>query len=346
MLVAQPIKLAANQFDHFYKGGQKIGKLRNGPGGPMRPEEWLGSTTTRFGSTTQGLTVLEDGTTLKESVLTNPESWLGNAHVNRYGASVELLVKLLDPAQRLPVHFHPSRNFAKQHLGVPHGKTEAWIVLEAPQDAWVGMGFESKMSLEVVKKMVAAEDTTGLIDSLNKRTVKAGEGIFVPAGIPHAIAEGIFILELQEPTDFSILLEWEGFAVDGNIDGHLNLGFDLALQALQLDALSKDEVEKLVVSTQQDSSLMASMLPVQAEPYFRSHVLKPRGASLEFAPGFSILLATLGKGLIQTEKQGNFEISKGDAFIIPNSSGAWSVSGQIEVLLSRPPAPDAPMSSL
>jgi len=92
--------------------------------------------------------------------------------------------------------------------------------------------------------------------------------------------------------------------------------------------------------------LMASMLPVQAEPYFRSHVLKPRGASLEFAPGFSILLATLGKGLIQTEKQGNFEISKGDAFIIPNSAGSWSVSGQIEVLLSRPPAPDAPMSSL
>ncbi len=152
MLVAQPIKLAANQFDHFYKGGQRIGKLRNGPGGPMRPEEWLGSTTTRFGSITQGLTILEDGTTLKESVLTNPESWLGKAHVNRYGASVELLVKLLDPAQRLPVHFHPNRNFAKQHLGVPHGKTEAWIVLEAPQDAWVGMGFESKMSLDVVKK--------------------------------------------------------------------------------------------------------------------------------------------------------------------------------------------------
>ena len=104
MLVAQPIKLSANQFDHFYKGGNRIGKLRNGPGGPMRPEEWLGSTTTRFGSTDQGLTLLEDGTTLRESVLTNPESWLGKAHVNRFGASIEILVKLLDPDQRLPVH--------------------------------------------------------------------------------------------------------------------------------------------------------------------------------------------------------------------------------------------------
>ncbi len=60
MLVAKPVKLLANQFDHFYKGGNRIGNLRNGPGGPMRPEEWLGSTTTRFGSDNQGLTVLED----------------------------------------------------------------------------------------------------------------------------------------------------------------------------------------------------------------------------------------------------------------------------------------------
>jgi mannose-6-phosphate isomerase len=346
LLVAQPIKLPANQFDHFYKGGNRIGKLRNGPGGPMRPEEWLGSTTTRFGSANQGLTLLEDGTTLKESVSTNPESWLGKAHVNRFGASIEILVKLLDPDQRLPVHYHPKRNFAKQHLGVPHGKTEAWIVLEAPKDAWVGIGFESNMTMSNVKNMVEKEDTTGLINSLNKRTVKAGEGILVPAGIPHAIAEGIFILELQEPTDFSILLEWEGFAVDGLKDGHLNLGFDLALQALNLDALKSEDVEKLVVSTENDSSLMTSMLPVQAEPYFRSHLLRPKNASLEFAPGFSILLATQGNGQINTEKQGNFAIDKGDAFIIPFESGSWSLTGNIEVLLSRPPAPDAPMSSL
>jgi mannose-6-phosphate isomerase len=194
--------------------------------------------------------------------------------------------------------------------------------------------------------MVEKEDTQGLIGSLNKRSVKAGEGILVPAGIPHAIAEGIFILELQEPTDFSILLEWEGFAVDGLKDGHLNLGFDLALQALDLNALDKNEVEKLVVSAENNSSLMTSMLPVQAEPYFRSHLLRPKNTSIEFGPGFSILLATQGKGQISTEKQGNFEINKGDAFIIPFESGAWSISGNVEVLLSRPPAPDAPMSSL
>ena len=53
-----PSKLPSNQFDHFYKGGNRIGKLRNGPGGPMRPEEWIGSTTTRFGEAVNGLLVV------------------------------------------------------------------------------------------------------------------------------------------------------------------------------------------------------------------------------------------------------------------------------------------------
>ena len=91
---------------------------------------------------------------------------------------------------------------------------------------------------------------------------------------------------------------------------------------------------------------MRSMLPVQAEPYFRSHLIRPKNAAIEFAPGFAILLVTKGSGVIHTEKQGNFDATSGDAFIIPFESGSWSVSGDIEVLLSRPPAPDAPMSSL
>ena len=63
--MANPQKLASNQFDHFYKGGYRIGALRHGPGGPMRPEEWIGSMTTRFGEPTIGLSVLSDGTYLR-----------------------------------------------------------------------------------------------------------------------------------------------------------------------------------------------------------------------------------------------------------------------------------------
>jgi mannose-6-phosphate isomerase len=83
--IATPSKLPSNQFDHFYKGGNRIGKLRNGPGGPMRPEEWIGSTTTRFGEAVNGLSKLSDGRLLKDAIGADPISWLGEKHLEKFG---------------------------------------------------------------------------------------------------------------------------------------------------------------------------------------------------------------------------------------------------------------------
>ena len=122
--MASPEKLPPNQFDHFYKGGNRIGALRHGPGGPMRPEEWIGSVTTRFGEKEQGLSRLSSGELLIEAIAHDPNAWLGPYHLAAFGTSTEVLVKLLDPEQRLPVHFHPNRKFSKTHLSLNHGKTE------------------------------------------------------------------------------------------------------------------------------------------------------------------------------------------------------------------------------
>ena len=219
----QPTKLPSNQFDHFYKGEYRIGKLRNGPGGPMRPEEWIGSTTTRFGESVNGLSRLPSGKLLKDEINANPNNWLGEKHIQKFGVSTEVLVKLLDPDQRLPVHYHPDQKFSKEKLQLNHGKTEAWIVLDAPKGARVGVGFKEVMKKQQVAELVKNHDSTGLLNSLEFKEVKAGDAVFVPAGVAHAIEAGIFVLELQEPTDLSILLEWDGFAVDGDKDGKIDL---------------------------------------------------------------------------------------------------------------------------
>jgi hypothetical protein len=165
MNVTSAILLPVNQFDHFYRGGDRIGALRHGPGGPRRPEEWIGSTTARFGQAPAGLTVLPDGKALAEDVSADPEGWLGPAHVARYGPSTELLVKLLDLDQRLPVHLHPTRAFSRTHLGLAHGKTEAWYVLDAPEGARVGVGFAQPMSIEQVRSWVMNRDSDALLSA-------------------------------------------------------------------------------------------------------------------------------------------------------------------------------------
>jgi mannose-6-phosphate isomerase len=332
--VPQPAKLPSNQFDHFYKGGYRIGKLRNGPGGPMRPEEWIASTTTRFGQQENGLSKLPNGQLLKDAVAADPKSWLGEKHIQRFGISTEILVKLLDPDQRLPVHYHPDQRFAKEKLQLNHGKTEAWIILEAPVGAKVGIGFKNQMAKNEVAALVSNHDSTGLLNSLEFKQVRAGDAVFVPAGVPHAIESGIFVLELQEPTDLSILLEWDGFAVDGDKDGHLNLGFETALDALQLEPLTDKQQGQIISRFESIQSISHAIFKSIADDFFRADYLT--GDSRRVEPGFGVFLALAGNGVMKFSNASAIGVNIGDAIVVPHSAGELSIENCAGIL-SRPP---------
>ena len=198
------------------------------------PEEWLASTVSRWGSDDAGLTDLGEAGLLRDLVEADPDGWLGAAHVARWGSSPALLVKLLDAGERLPVHVHPDRSFARRHLDCPFGKTEAWVVLDAPAGGGtVFVGTRLPVSRAQWAELVEAQATDAMLDLLVPVTVHAGDGVVVPASTPHCIDRDLFVVELQEPTDFSMLLEWDGFGVDGRVDGHLGLGFDVALDAVR-----------------------------------------------------------------------------------------------------------------
>ena len=71
---------------------------------------------------------------------------------------------------------------------------------------------------------IDGQRTTELLAALNRVRVSAGDALYIPAGTPHSIGEGVFLIEVQEPTDLSVILEWEGFAIDAPRVGHLSLG--------------------------------------------------------------------------------------------------------------------------
>ncbi len=342
----QPVLLPVNQFDHFYRGGDRIGALRTGPGGPMRPEEWIGSTTTRFGQSLQGLTTLPDGRLLIDAIAADPAAWLGTDHIARYGTSIEVLVKLLDLDQRLPVHLHPNREFARAHLGLAHGKTEAWYVLDAPEGAQVGVGFAQAMPPEQVAQWVAAGDSDALMGALRTRTVRPGDAMLVPAGLPHTVQRGVFVLELQEPTDLSILLEWSDFAVDGVRDGHLDLGFPTALQAVDYAGISESDLDRLVVTREQVAGAgLTSLMPREADGYFRAQRFDTSAGPVTIDAGFMIVLVLEGVGTL-AHADGTVAVCRGDVVLVPFASGDVTLSGDggtaFVGVACRPPAPDAP----
>jgi len=300
----------------------------------MRPEEWIGSTTTRFGEAVNGLSKLPTGKLLKDEIDSDPSSWLGQKHFEKFGTSTEVLVKLLDPDQRLPVHYHPDKKFAKEKLQLNHGKTEAWIVLDAPDGARVGVGFKESMKKNQVAQLVKDHDSTGLLNSLEFKNVKAGDAVFVPAGVPHAIEAGIFVLELQEPTDLSILLEWDGFAVDGDKDGHLDLGFDIALDALRLDPLSQQQRLQIVSRFEQNEAASHQIFNSIADNFFRADYLT--GDSKKVEPGFGIFLVLTGDGVMSFGNSEKLSVRIGDAVVIPYTAGGFSIENCAGIL-SRPP---------
>jgi mannose-6-phosphate isomerase len=92
------------------------------------PEDWIASTTRAVNvgreSIIEGRSVVEvagqahDLATLLES---DPEYFLGAAHVSRHGARLPLLVKFLDSSIRLHFQVHPTAAFAQQFLNSSSG---------------------------------------------------------------------------------------------------------------------------------------------------------------------------------------------------------------------------------
>jgi len=324
--------LSANQPpDRFYRGGPAIAEFRHEPlVSPFTPEDWVASTTCLAGAESIGLTVLPDGRRLLAAVEQDPEAWLGAEHVQSFGTDTKLLVKLLDAGQRLPVHAHPDREFAHRWVGRPHGKVEAWHMLRGGE---VHLGLREAVASDELARLVHAQDTDRLLSLLHHRHVEPGDTVYVPAGTLHSIGEGCFIVEVQEPEDLSILLEWRDFALDGEADGHLGLGFDRALQAVDRTVYSDDQIDRLISRAGSPSAL-----PSEADDYFRLDRIRVSG-ELELDHGFTVLVVFDGSLDLESEHAERLRLADGTTTVVPAAAGRVTLHGEATVVVCRPPSP-------
>jgi mannose-6-phosphate isomerase len=320
----QPVVVGPNLPQTFYRGSGRLAAFREADL-PAWPEDWVASTTPRYGQSPSGLTTLPDGTFLRDAITADPIRWLGRTHASRFGADTALLVKLLDAGQRLPVHVHPSRAFARSHLASPYGKTEAWVVLDAAPDAVVHLGFRRDVSAEELAGWVSAQDVGAMLGATNSLPVSAGDAILCPAGMPHAIGENVLLLELQEPTDFSVLLEWDGF-LPGPDDAMLGLPFDVAMACVDRRVCTPERLAALRGS--QDA-----LLPAEADEFF-SAARVSAGAEVT---GFGVLAVTAGSGTL-AGTWGSLPVRRGTTVAIPFDAGACRLTGSVAAIHCRPPS--------
>jgi mannose-6-phosphate isomerase len=342
--VLRPLLMPPNIIDHFYRGGARLAAFR-GVAAPSEhsPEEWLAATVHVTGRPADGPSRLADGTLFADLVAANPARWTGSAHgVPRAPrADTGLLVKLLDAGQRLPVHVHPTRPFAAAHLHSCYGKTEAWHILDVEGDdpaVWVGLRADVKPA-ELAAR-VDAQDSAWLLDHMNKISVRPGDGIVVPAGEAHATGAGIFLIEVQEPTDFSILLEWSVTTATRE-QSHLGLGFGTALGGVSHRATDPARLHQLRhhVDPAARSGHLLRALPGAADAYFRMDLANPAGpAPVAVPPGFAVAIVLSGTGSLAWGGRETQALRRGEVYAVPAGLGGWSVAGEVRVAVCRPSA--------
>lgn len=329
-----PLRLAPNQPRRFYRGGDRIAELRGlRPALDHFPEDWIGSTTTVLDGGPLGLSRLPDDRLLRAAIADEPERFLGAAHLARFGTDPSVLVKLLDAGERLPFHAHPDEVFAREHLCSIHGKTEAWLVLRGGQ---LHLGFRDDVEEATLRDWFDRQDVPAMLDAANELEVRPGDCVYVPAGTPHAIGEGVFMVEVQEPTDLGFLLEWRGFA--SAHEATMGLAPEQALPAIRRSRVSAAELDTWLCrlsAAQEARPGVLDVLPPESGRFFRAEWLRPEPAAA-FEASFAILVVIGGHGRLATEA-GALDVRRGDTLLVPFSAGAGELSGAVEAIRCLPP---------
>jgi len=355
-LSQRPLKLAYNRVWRVYRGGYMIDVLRNAemPADGYFPEDWAASDTRAINEGREHIVegysqvVLEDGSQvyLRDLLEAAPEAFLGEAHVRSFGSRLALLVKLLDSYERLPIQAHPSRDYSRRYLNDRFGKTESWIVLGTRRigdtDPYILMGFRERIDKTTFMDLVKRQDIEGQQQALNKVVVEPGDMYIIRAGMPHAIGPGVFMVEVQEPTDWVVLTEYQCGDVHISEElAYMGLGMDLALDAFDYDGPVGMEAVASATLTRRQGSLPAEMVLINDEDTdcFAASELTVVGETPEPYPGRAysgIVVEGNGEIVLPT---GTIALRQGDTFFVPASSRheGYLANTAMRIIASFPP---------
>lgn len=318
-----PVFFRKNRVFRVYLGGKLMDAFVGDEGEDSNyPEEWICSAVRAInpGHTDplEGISLrTEDGMPFDALLQENKEGYLGARE------DLGVLVKFLDSAIRLPMQVHPTRAFSYENFGSPYGKAESWVILDTREDACIYFGFKNKIEKKDFEELVrkSKQDRDCMTSVVNKVPVKTGDVFFVDAGIIHAIGAGCLILEIQEPTDFTIQPEhWCGNYKLNDREMYLGLDPSTALDCFNYALYGSEVVtsgKKNPTQEYRDDRLLIETLIGEADtPCFSVKRYSLNNGGFTLTVPVSIWVCTDGEGSLSGE---GYEkaIKKGDYFFLP-----------------------------
>lgn len=252
-----PLKQYPNRVWRTYTGGALIDKWKNSSSetDSNMPEEWIMSTISGRGKNRppeEGLTRLQtpNGEIYLNALIDSDlKLFLGEKLAKKYGTT-GVLIKMLDSKERLTIQVHPDKEYAKKMLNSNFGKTESWYILDGRElngeKSYIYLGFKEGVTPEIWADLFYKQDTNAMLNCLHKFEVKPGDAFMIYGGVPHAIGSGCFLLEVQEPTDYTMRVEKitpGGLTIDNSLI-HQGVGEEKMLECFKYDSCSFEEATK------------------------------------------------------------------------------------------------------
>ncbi len=237
-----------------------------------------------------------------------------------------LLIKTITARQSLSVQLHPDDEFSKIHENGRSGKSEIWYIIEAEQGAEVITGFHDGISAAQVRESVYSGNIEQL---LKRRTVQAGDVIYIPAGTVHAIGKGIILAEIQQNSDLVYrVYDWNRLDSNGSKrELHLE-------KALAAAAFSDRPGAEISTTVQQGAELTR----YRCAPYFTLEKIKLTGQLSFSADGQRFFILSVTDGHCAIKSVAGVELlSAGQSALIPAALGQYTLSGSATVLQSYVP---------
>lgn len=343
--ITRPVKLARAGAWRTYTGGSLIEKLHGKEHMPDTnfPEEWIMSTVAARNSgrehIVEGLSMVE-GTevSLAQLIDENPEKILGTKHYAKYGNKLGVLVKLIDSAERLTIQVHPTREKARELFDSQFGKTECWHILGGREvngeKPCIYFGFKEGITREHWKDVFDRQDIPEMLNCLHRFEVKPGDTFLIEGGIPHAIGAGCFLVEIQEPTDYTVRTERvtpAGLQV-ADFMCHQGLGFDRMFDCFDYSSYSREDVLKRWYKNPVGKTLIG----YEDTEMFRLELVQMTTSEQIEADGtFSGIYILEGEGFVD-----GIPVKAGSQFFIPACCKPFTIEGNVKYIRYYGPKED------
>lgn len=243
------------------------------------------------------------------------------------GEKFPIIVKILDPNDKLSIQVHPHEEYIKSHPNVEAAKTEIWYVTRSDPEAEIILGNKPGVTKQQIYQEL--KKGNGLDRMLNHLKVKQYQVYPIFAGTIHALLPGSIIFEIQQNSDVTFrLYDWDRSGADGK---PRELHIDQALDVINLNP-------RLVFPEQ--------ILSGNSKLVFKSHLfeiieyhLQKESVNLS-AEAYQILTVVEGRGVLGFKEGINdikTDFSAGDTLLIPASIKNYILDAKIDarILLTQ-----------